>query len=315
MPKKYRFVLILISFLILFGIIWYANPALLISYLSTSNLGYVALGLLASSLALFFRVLKWRVLLDGVGFLELVPVQLFGMAISNFTPGKAAEPTKAIVLKLKRGLDVSKTLPSVIWERVMDIIIIVLISLLAIPFLGIRANFYLISLFSIGVFICLIVLLLIILYSKRVGLFVFGLLKKIPFLRGISSGFMDAFYQARISKTKLVLCLIITIIPWVLDGFVIYFSMLALGFELSIFVAIGISALAVLIGIASFLPGGIGSAETVGVLLLGLVGAAPALATAGIFLARFLSFWFSVVLGGLSFIYLSKKIDLKGLKI
>lgn len=315
MPKKYRFVLILISFLILFGIIWYANPALLISYLSTSNLGYVALGLLASSLALFFRVLKWRVLLDGVGFRELVPVQLFGMAISNFTPGKAAEPTKALVLKLKKGLDVSKTLPSVIWERVMDIIIIVLIALLAIPFLGIRANFYLISLFSVGVFVFLIVLLLIILYSKRVGLFVFGLLKKIPFLRGISSGFMDAFYQARISKTKLILCFLITIIPWVLDGFVIYFSMLALGFELSILVAIGISALAVLIGIASFLPGGIGSAETVGVLLLGLVGAGPALATAGIFLARFLSFWFSVVLGGLSFIYLSKKIDLKGLKI
>ena len=315
MPKKYRFVLILISFLILFGIIWYANPALLISYLSTSNLGYVALGLLASSLALFFRVLKWRVLLDGVGFRELVPVQLFGMAISNFTPGKAAEPTKALVLKLKKGLDVSKTLPSVIWERVMDIIIIVLIALLAIPFLGIRANFYLISLFSVGVFVFLIVLLLIILYSKRVGLFVFGLLKKIPFLRGISSGFMDAFYQARISKTKLILCFLITIIPWVLDGFVIYFSMLALGFELSILVAIGISALAVLIGIACFLPGGIGSAETVGVLLLGLVGAGPALATAGIFLARFLSFWFSVVLGGLSFIYLSKKIDLKGLKI
>lgn len=315
MLKKYRFILILISFLILFAIIWYANPWLLFEYLSKSDLRYVALGLMASITALFFRVLKWRVLLDGVGLLELVPIQLLGMSISNFTPGKAAEPTKAVILKLRKGLDVSKTLPSVIWERIMDIIIIVLISLLTIQFIGIRANFYLISLISVSVFIGLIILLLVVLYSKRVGMAVFSLLRKLPFLKGISSSFMDTFYKERVKKRRLILCFFITLIPWVLDGVVLYFAMLALGFELPLLAAIGISALFVLIGIASSLPGGIGSAETVGILLLGIVGVGPALATAGVFLARFLSFWFSILAGGLSFVYLSRKIDLKGLKV
>ncbi len=314
MLKKYRLVLITISILILLAIVWFANPQLLFSYLLKSDIRFVLLGLLASGLALVIRVLKWYVLLDNVKFTELMPVQLLGIAISNMTPGKVAEPAKAVLLKLRTNKDVSKTLPSVIWERLLDIIILVSFALFGIQLFGLKANFYSLSVFAVGAFVLLIAMLLVVLFIKRVGIFVFNTLRRLPLLSRVSEDFVHAFYEKKVRKRRLVICFPITVLPWILDGLVLYFAGLAVGIEITPFVAIGVITLSVLIGIASSLPGGLGSAEAVSILLLGLVGISSAPAAAVVFLARFLSFWFSILIGGLSFIYLSKKIDMKALK-
>lgn len=311
MAKK-RILLIGLSIAILIGIIIYADPVLLLSILSKSDLKYVILAFIVSNISMFIRVLKWRVLLKNVGFLELFPIQIFGMAVSNFTPGKIAEPTKAVILKMKKGVAVSKTLPTVIWERIMDILVLIILSLIAIPFL--TKAFLLISSISIAVFLGIIITFLLILYKKNVGIRIFNFVRRFPVLKRISKNFIKTFYKSRIERRRLVVCFLLTAIPWFFEGTILYLSLLALGINSNPLILAGIVALSLLIGIASSLPGGLGSTEAVMVIILGIIGIESAVGIAGIMLARFLTFWYGAFIGAICFFYLSRRIDLSALK-
>ena len=166
-----------ISIAILTGIIIYADPVLLFSIMSKSDLRFVALALIASNISIAIRVLKWKVLLKNIGFLDLFPIQVFGVAASNFTPGKIAEPSKTIILKMKKGVAVSKTLPTVIWERIMDIIIVIMFSIIIIPFL--TEAFILIALVSISAFLGIVVTFLLMLHKKSIGIKVFDFFRRL----------------------------------------------------------------------------------------------------------------------------------------
>lgn len=313
MRKRYRIFLLGISIAILIAIVWYANPLLLLSILVKADMRFIVLALFVSSLSVCLRVLKWKILLKNIGFFELLPIQMLGITISNFTPGKIGEPLKAILLKMRKGMAVSESLPSIIWERIIDILILIILSLFAVQLISFESKLFLLSFISVGIFIALISLLLVILYNKKIGTRVFVFLKKLPLLNGMSESFMETFYKSKIKKRRLLICASLTAIPWLFEGVVLYLSFLALGINTNPIILSGIIALSILIGVASFLPGGIGSAEFAMIILLGLIGIENAMVVAAVFLYRFLSLWYGVFIGSLSFVYLSKKIDMKNL--
>ena len=308
---KKRYLLIGISLIILLLLIWYANPVALGSVVLGSNPYYLLAAFIVATLATCLRVLKWKVLLNNVSFSELFPVQMFGMAISNFTPGKIAEPLKAIILKARKGIAVALSLPSIIWERIIDVIILIAFSLIALQLLGFQSKLMILSFISIGLFGVLIILLLFVLYNRKFGYRLFGLLHKLPLVKKLSDDFMKNFYESEIKKRALGSCFIITAAAWFLDGVVFYLTMMALGITISPILLAGIIALSVLIGVASTLPGGLGSTEAVMILLLGIVGVQSTTAVAGVMLSRLVSFWYGTLIGAASFIYLSRKIDMK----
>ena len=304
-----QFILTLISILILAAIIWFADPVRLISYISKSNIYFIFLGFVASTLATLFRVLKWKVLLKNVNFKELIPIQILGLTISNFTPGKAAEPIKAFILKAIKGIDISKSLPTIIWERILDLIVLITIALLSVNFLALEKSFFMLTLGAVSIFVVFIIVLLVILHSQKLGMKIFRFLKKFPVLKKISDNFIKIFYESKISKKRISLSLVITLIPWILEGFIMYFALLALGINISPFLLAGMIAISTLVGVASFLPGGLGSFEAALVFLLTIMGVESSLSVTGVILGRLLSFWYATLLGGISFLYLSRKIN------
>ncbi|MCX6818579.1 MAG: flippase-like domain-containing protein [Candidatus Aenigmarchaeota archaeon] len=306
-----RFILIGIGLAILFAIIWSAKPAVLFGYLIKSDLSYILLAFTISSVLVVFRVIKWKVLLKGVGFLEIFPVQLFGMAISNLTPGKIGEPAKALLLKARKGISVSASLPTIIWERVADVVILIILSFAAIQLISTGSKVFMLSFLSVAAFAFMIVLMLVILYSKRFGMRAISFFRGFPVLRKIDKNFMKTFYKFRIEKKRLLACFLLTGVPWVMEGVTMYFCFMALGVNTQPLLLSSIIALSVLIGVMSSLPGGLGSTDAVMIILLGLVGVEGSIATAGMLLYRFMTFWYGIFLGGLSFLYLSKKIDVK----
>jgi len=306
-----RFILIGIGLAILFIIIWSANPAVLFGYFARSDLRYVIIAFSVSSFMVLFRVMKWKVLLKGVGFLEILPVQLFGMTISNLTPGKLGEPAKALLLKARKGISVSASLPTIIWERVADVAVLIVLSFAAIQLISRESRVYTLSFLSVAGFGCLIVLLLIILYSRGFGRKVLSFFSRFPILKRMDKNFIDSFYKADIEKKGLAACFLLTAVPWVMEGVTMYFCFLAFGVDTAPLILSSIIALSILIGVASSLPGGIGSTDAVMIILLGLVDIQGSVATAGMLLYRFMTFWYGIFLGGVSFMYLSKKIDVK----
>lgn len=300
----------LISFVLLIGIVLYSNPSKLLLNLSQANLYFILLALLVTLIGTCFRVYRWEVLVD-IDFKKLFPIQLFGMVFSHFTPGKVGEPLKAIVLKAYTNKNVSESLSSVIWERIFDLVILVVLSLLSIQILSFSSQYYLIGILSVLLFLAIVIILFLVLYKESLGRRIFILIKKIPFIPKLSDSFINNFYSYKIQKRKLSLSFLLTTVPWILEGVTFYFVLLSLNVTISPLLLAGIVALATLIGVASSLPGGIGSAEIVMTLLLTLNGVEPSLSVSLVLIYRFVSFWFSVLLGGLSFMYLSRKIDIK----
>lgn len=257
--------------------------------------------------------MKWKILLKNVGFVELIPVQLLGFSISNFTPGKAAEPAKAVLLKIRKGLPVSSTLTSIIWERVMDVVVLLLFALMSIGTLSLASDFYIAGVISIGIFVLIIIISVLVLYSRRFGKNIFAFARKFPVLKKLPENFMDMFYNVKIRKSRLAACFVVAFISWAVIGFVLYSSLLAFGIVINPLVLTGIVALSVVIGIASSLPGGIGTTEVVMIFLLGLVGVNPTIAAAAAITFRLMTIWFVNLLGGLSFVYLSRKFELRNI--
>jgi uncharacterized protein (TIRG00374 family) len=309
MAKRYLF--LGISMAILAAIIYISNPMKVASIIAAADLTMIAAGILVSLISLIFRVYKWQVLLKKPGLLELFPVQMLGMSISNMTPGKIAEPFKSVILKLRSGISVAGSLPTVMWERINDLIVMIFLSIIALHLLG--GNLKILGYISIFIFIVIIAVILTVLYVKTLGMKVFSLTKRLPLLNKIPDSFITAFYGSNIKKTRIFVSFLLTMIPWLLEGVVFYCALMALDVHLSPLLLAGIVALSTIIGIASFLPGGIGSADAVMIILLGLAGVGGPVAVAGVLLTRFMSLWFAMFIGGLSFVYLSRKMELKNI--
>src|SRR3990172_4880007 len=96
-----RVVSLFLSLLILALLIAYADPPKFLALLSQSNYTFIIIAFLFSTLSVIFRIMKWKALLGDISFSRIAPVQLVGVTISNFSPAKAAEPVKALILKVK----------------------------------------------------------------------------------------------------------------------------------------------------------------------------------------------------------------------
>ncbi|MCD6093161.1 MAG: flippase-like domain-containing protein [Candidatus Aenigmarchaeota archaeon] len=304
----------IISILLLMAVVSFTDPAAVLDAISKSDLNCLLVAFAGANLALLIRVLKWKVLLNDISFMNLMPVQIFGLSLSNLTPGKAAEPIKSFALKLWKNTPVSSTLPTVIWERVMDIIILIIFGCVGV-YLVVHQYFFL-GIVSIIIFTAFIFSMIFILYNKPFGFRVFNALKKLPVLNKINEQFLKTFYESRIPGRKLMLCLIITLLAWLLDGLTFYLVLLSFSVNLpvsAIFLMSCVLSLSILIGLLSTLPGGIGGTEVVMVVLLMSMGVEQVIAVSTVILGRFITLGYSMILGYASFLYLSKKIDIKNI--
>lgn len=312
--KLYRNILLALSLLILAAVIVLSNPAQIYSALAGSRAEFVLLALIITTFTAFARVFKWAFLLNA-RFLSLVTVQFLGTSVSILTPGRVAEPTKALLLKVRDGMPVSKSLPSIIWERVLDISVLVIFAISALAVIA-STRFFVLVYIGVALFAVVIFLFLLILYSERFGYAVFNrIILKLPLLKNLGRGFVKSFYSVRVRKGRITPAFLLAVIIWLFDGIALYFVLLAFGVYITPFTAVGIVALSTMIGVASSLPGGIGSTEIVMIILLNAYGIQNPAAVTSVLIYRFVTLWYGLFLGFVSFVYLSKKINMEEIKL
>jgi len=309
--SRYKVFMLFISIVILILIGWYANPARLIEILSRSDMLLILAAFVLSNITMILRVYRWDILLKHAKFRELFPIQMIGLAVGNFTPGKISDPIKSFILKPLKGITVAKTLPSIIWERIFDIISLILLSIIALQLITATFDMFLLSMLCVGIFFVVIVLLILTLYKKSFGMRILGVVGRFKNLDKIGKRFIHAFYKQKIAREKLFVSFVVTLITWVLEGVMLYLILLAMGVNVDILLLIGIISLSFTIGIASTLPGGLGSTEVVMALLLGLIGIPEGIAIAAVLVSRLISFWYASFLGAVSFLHIGRKINIK----
>lgn len=312
---KKRYIPLLISFGLLTGLIYFSDVGKTAEVLSRANFFYISLALLVWFANMVLRTLRWQYLLEKINIrpalIQTMKVFIAGLFISNITPGKTGDPIRSILLKKVQGSKFSKTLSSVIFERVFDVLTTVLLSALGVfvlfPSLS-QISFW-ISVATIFYILAFSAALYIITSEKRTKtaiskiFLLFFFIPKINKLKNKISNFSKNLYvsfQKYKSKRIVLLTFLCSIFIWLLEGLTLFLAFKALSLEVTLVSTIVIVPVAALISILTFLPGGIGSAEIITVLFFtSLFPLTLAEVTATALLGRFLSFWIYALLGSI----------------
>lgn len=246
------------------------------------------------TLGFLVRYLRWEVLLETLG--DTLPrgqhlrIYLAGFALTA-TPAKVGENLRAMSLAA-RGVPAKHSFAAFVVERLGDVIAMVLLSGLAIRLVADRS-----WLLALSTAVSLIALW--VLRSPGLPAWLRRHTPRSGVLRRACEGIAGVL---EVSADLLTLRLLglgvgMALLAWGAEG--VTFGLLArwMGIEVPLSTAVGIFAVATLLGAVSFLPGGIGPTEGVMVGLLALVGATLPQAAAATLLTRAVTLWWAVLLG------------------
>lgn len=226
-----------------------------------------------------------------------------GFALTT-TPGKAGEALRSFYLK-PYGVGYKESLSVLFVERLVDLIAIVLISMLAVSFFD-NENI-LITAIATSV---IILIMLPMIHSSRFWALVTrigqGLPQKFSDLLAHIVEMVDS--SAVLLKNRVLYSgLGLAIVAWALEGLGFYIVLQYMNVECDLLLAVGIYAIAVLVGAVSFMPGGLGGTEAVMGLLLVSIGADTPTAVAATLVCRIVTLWFAVLIGILASMVLANK--------
>jgi uncharacterized protein (TIRG00374 family) len=123
-------VLLTIVFLALF--LWKSNLHDVWRILLTTNLVWFAVGLIVNGSALIFRTIRWRILLDSKNPPAFYPTffaNAIGYMLSTILPIRAGDVARPALLSRRTHIRFSEALGTVLTERVLDLLSILLIFL------------------------------------------------------------------------------------------------------------------------------------------------------------------------------------------
>ena len=254
------------------------------------------------------RSWRWRVFLKA---LEVEPVMSWWVFISGLamtvTPGRIGELVKSYFLKKLAGVEVTKTAPLVVFERLSDGLAMVtlmsgglLLTKYGVGAVGIA------GLVGVG-FVWL-------LHQRKLVEKLLGLTLHLPVVDKYF-GHLNNFYQSStklVSWRPLVVGWMLSLAAWAAEAVEFFVVLYGLGVEPSwrvLLLAVFIFGFAAIAGFATLLPGGLGVAEGtfVGLLVL-LVGVDNSTAAAGTLLIRLFTLWFGVGWGLVGLVYLQNRL-------
>lgn len=293
-----------------------AGPSKIWDASKKANPIFAVSGLLVFVLYLFVRSLRWHTMLkvikDDVKLREFVPLYFINFMISNITPGRSGEVVAPFLMKRYVGSSTGIGFSIVLVDRILDVLFVVGTAILGfIYFLvstelstGINLAFYT----AITVLVAMAgIMVMVALWQKGASAFLtaftnhFFRKRQKQLLGGLSS-----FYNGLKTVRK--------VMPRLIAYVILSWSLLAISYFLRIRAVMDSPFLPVTscwvismcIGMASFIPSGLGSSQASFAYLLSLMGGDLAHATAAAILAKFTAL--GVIFGlGLGSLFLVRK--------
>ena len=244
-------------------------------------------------LALYFR---WTILVKNSGYI-LPHKKNFQIFLSGFplsiTPGKVGELLKCELLKENFNIPRKITAPIILVERLYNAVGIVIISSLGIWYFDFSGTVILIaSCALIGIFIAL--------RSKSLFSSLINKTSKIKYLSKFSDSFSDSYEVINHSiKPKIfIISSLLSAIYWILESVAVYFVFKSFGIDfLELYNVVLAYTSSIILGVASFVPGGIGVSEGTLISLLSIHGLSLSTAITLTLFIRMFTLWYSVFVG------------------
>ena len=250
--------------------------------------------LLLSVLSYFIRYIRWSWLLSRAGhkvaLLEGMLSYIAGFAFT-VSPGKVGELYR-IRYFIKLSVPPWLVISAFVYERLLDLVVVLLLCMV---FVVDRSELTLVFGFVLSVFLMILILVrwpkfidLPSVFFKSTGLFL-----------EVSQIFKEGISGIKIWTN----CIDISVgfslglLAWLTTAFSFFWLLEDVGIILPMSMALSIYALSLLIGAASFLPGGIGTTEAAIVLLLTMNGVMFDIALIAAVTIRIGTLWFATLLG------------------
>jgi len=314
---KKRVFLFIISFAILAALLYFSDFFKTMEIISRANLFLIFATFSLWILDSILRTIRWQILLKRIkiktSFPKLWQIFVASMFFSNLSPAKTGDPLRSVILKRTDNKSFSRSLSSVIIERIMDVIFLIIVASVSMFFLFTKlSGFGLWIYLSIVLYVAIIAVGIFVISSeKRSGAFFTKLFKIFSFIPKVKSyewkvkegskELSSAFKQYKHVPT-LFSSFILTIFIWIIQGLVIYLSFMSIGLDIYVWACVAVVPLSVLIGLITFLPGAIGSSEVITVTFFTtLFSVTLPQVTAVTLISRLLMFWPYVFIGALIF--------------
>jgi glycosyltransferase 2 family protein len=245
------------------------------------------------------RFLRWHAYMLRLG--NRIPIvrhlayYLAGFAFTT-TPGKAGEAIRSIYLNQHR-VTYKNSFAVLFVERFVDLAAMVVLSLAAV-------YAFQESHWPIAIVTTLVVVMLPLIRSRGLQCFLGWSANRIEssrikaLLTNISGILQSSSILLR--SSALFGGLLIGLLSWGAEGFAFSLILDLLEVDISVWMALGIYAAGMLVGAASFIPGGLGSTEGAMILLLSVAGVDTSTAIAATFICRIATLWFAVAIGFLA---------------
>jgi len=259
------------------------------------GMGGIALALLLSMVNYGLRFWRWQGYLRAFG--HAVPwwpslqIYLAGFALTT-TPGKAGEALRGLLLK-PWGVPYPQSFAAFFSERLSDLFAVVLLTLFGLSLYP-QAR----PLIAVGIGLIATGLLLLA-QRQLIGRLAGMLPESGGWVYGLLRGLLDALLEARRCHRPGLLAgaTLLSVMAWGAEALAFHWVLQWMGAEVPLAFAVFVYAIAMLAGALSFMPGGLGGAETAMVALLVWQGMAGADAVAATVLIRLATLWFAVGLG------------------
>jgi glycosyltransferase 2 family protein len=255
-----------------------------------------ALGLSSSNYVL--RFLKWEYYLKRLDIRGVPKFDSFLIFLSGFvltvTPGKIGEVFKSAVLQETHGIELAKTAPIVIAERLTDVIAVV--GLILIGSLGFSGGMTWALLGTVAVLLGI----LFIAWSGPINALTQWLDQKGTKWQGLSEKLRVSYRSLRTvgSVDALLIPSALSLVGWGLEGLALSEIIRGFGTPVSLPLCLFFYSTSTLAGALVPTPGGLGVAETMmQSQLVGLGGIAEGRATLSMLLIRFATLWWAVLVG------------------
>ena len=241
-------------------------------------------------------ILMWHLLLKKNGitipFRKNILIWLSGSALS-LTPGQIGWIIKSQLIKTLYDIPRTKTAPVVLVEKFYALTGGIIAGIIGIIISGMDFNLVLFSITTLSVIFFLI-------YYRPI--FQYGLkrITKFKFFSKYSDNIADSYEILRNSTGPGIasICIVLSISYWILVSLAVYLTLLAFGIEGTSFLkTISIYTSSVVIGVISFIPGGLGITEGSLVGLFTLEGIDVSLALILSIIIRLVTLWYSVSIG------------------
>lgn len=305
MRKKFHFILgISISVIFLYLALRKVDFQRFWQALKTANYFYVTGAMFIALGALGMRSLRWKFLLGfpkGLKVFSCFSATCVGLMTNNILPFRVGDLAQAYFLGRRESLSKSKVFSTVVLERVIDLVMMLL-------FLGLGSFFLKTSLQVKGLGIILAICIIaigIILFSVWKKQLIESLFLKVsrrlfprwsPKAAQLLSSFLSGF--GIIKQVKFLLpSIVLSLLLWLIYGFVMWVVLHSFGIGQPFIAAVVINCITVISVMIPSSPGFIGTWEFFGVLALGFFGVEKSLALSCIFLYHMLQYFPIVALG------------------